>query len=137
MAGGECDDLLVGGLGNDILSGGFGDDVLIGNEGNDLLRGNQNEDLLIGGSGEDTMLGQSGIDRLADGVAANEGDETSLLALWTEWSGPSSGLLRIYTNAGGFTTDGDADFLSGGGAIDAINFGAEDGDPLQSGDLAF
>jgi len=137
MAGGEGDDLLVGGLGNDILSGGFGDDVLIGNEGNDLLRGNQNEDLLIGGSGEDTMLGQSGIDRLADGVAANEGDETSLLALWTEWSGPSSGLLRIYTNAGGFTTDGDADFLSGGGAIDAINFGAEDGDPLQSGDLAF
>jgi VCBS repeat-containing protein len=137
LVGGNGNDLLVGGPSNDSLAGGFGNDVLIGNDGNDFLRGNQGEDLIIAGNGDDRVYGESNIDRLADGPAANEAIEASLLALLVEWNGPLTGLDRPYTNAGMLSSDTDADILSGGGSGDAIMFGAEDGSPLASNDVSF
>ncbi|MFT5524301.1 MAG: VCBS repeat-containing protein [Pirellulaceae bacterium] len=138
IVGGNGPDLLVGGFGNDILFGGAGNDVLIGNEGNDLLRGDRGEDLLIGGEGVDQLYGQTNFDRLADGIAANEAIEASLLLLLSEWTGPSTGSSRLYTNAGAIAAgDGDIDTLVGGGAIDALRFGAEDVASINSGDFSF
>jgi VCBS repeat-containing protein len=138
LSGGNGDDLLVGGPGNDILSGQFGNDVLFGNNGDDLLRGNQGEDLLIGGLGADLIYGESNQDRLADGDATNESVEASLLLLMAEWTSGPAGLARTFANAGAITTgDGEIDLLSGGGADDALRFGAEDQAALTGGDVAF
>jgi autotransporter-associated beta strand protein len=127
MFGGSGDDLLVGGSGNDRASGGFGNDVIIGNGGNDLLQGNQGEDLLVGGVGEDRIYGNQNIDRLVDGSAQNEADDTQLLALLAEWSGPSTGASRLFASLGTASSDGEQDLVSGGGAMDLLLLGAEDG----------
>lgn len=49
VAGGNGDDVLLGGTGDDTLSGNDGDDVLIGGDGFDALNGGAGDDILLGG----------------------------------------------------------------------------------------
>ena len=50
FAGGEGNDIAMGGAGNDTLDGGEGRDVLIGGAGIDTLNSGDGEDILIGGT---------------------------------------------------------------------------------------
>ncbi len=47
LAGGEGDDVLIGGAGGDVLQGGPGDDVLIGGSGNDVIDGGPGDNVVI------------------------------------------------------------------------------------------
>jgi Ca2+-binding RTX toxin-like protein len=62
LAGGDGDDLIMGGSGNDTLEGNNGFDLLDGGSGNDTLRGGDDDDVLIGGAGADIIDGGVGDD---------------------------------------------------------------------------
>ncbi len=72
-------EMVVGGSGNDLLVGDDNPNVLIGGEGNNVL---------VGGGGADSLSGGSGDDLLIAGTAFNY-DQTSLDAVWQEWTNPA------------------------------------------------
>jgi Ca2+-binding RTX toxin-like protein len=55
LAGGDGDDILLGGAGNDTLLGGAGDDVLIGGPGNDTLDGGAGDNVVLNALGANTV----------------------------------------------------------------------------------
>ena len=80
LAGGEANDVIIGGMGEDILSGKQGNDKIDGGDGNDILNGNDADDQLIGGDGNDVLSGNHGDDDLYGGfgddlLSGNGGDD--------------------------------------------------------------
>ncbi len=65
-AGGDQDDLLIGGSGGDVFFGNGGNDLLVGKAGDDRLFGGDDTDLIAGGEGDDLMRGSAGDDLLID-----------------------------------------------------------------------
>lgn len=85
LIGGSGRDLLNGGSENDELRGRFGDDILVGGSGNDSLFGNGGRDILIGGAGADELHGGADEDILIGGTTNHDLNESSLLAIQSEW----------------------------------------------------
>ena len=70
-AGGDQDDLLLGGPGDDRFFGNGGNDLLVGKAGDDRLFGGDDTDLILGGEGNDLMRGSAGDDLLIDAQGAD------------------------------------------------------------------
>jgi Ca2+-binding RTX toxin-like protein len=107
-------DVLIGGSGRDLLNGGSeadelrgrgSDDILVGGSGNDSLFGGAGRDLLIGGLGADTLRGGTGEDILIGGTTNHDLNESSLLAIRSEWTRLISYQDRI-AHLTGAATDG-------------------------------
>lgn len=82
LAGGDGNDVILGGGGVDALSGGTGDDILSGGDAADTLDGGAGNDDLYGGAGSDSLVGGQG-DDLLSGDAGNDslsgGDNNDVL----------------------------------------------------------
>jgi hypothetical protein len=83
VAGGNGNDVILGGAGNDTLSGGNGQDELRGGGGTDVLFGDNGSDLADGGVGTDTELLGNGADLALwvpgegnDAITGGNGDDT-------------------------------------------------------------
>lgn len=95
LIGGSGDDLLFGDAGNDVLCGERGNDVLVGGDGNDKLKGGSGRDILIGDAGRDTLNGNGGDDILIGGSIEQEDDQSTLLAILSEWTSSQSYSTRV------------------------------------------
>jgi Ca2+-binding RTX toxin-like protein len=146
LHGGFGNDNLSGDDGNDILRGGDGNDSLTGNAGNDLVLSGSGDDFLLGGTDRDFVFAGSGSDRnldindngddvnvsethTLDTDAANTSydsrnvstflspNDTTLLALFTTWTGPGTFAARTSAMQSalltGATNDNAFDYLTG------------------------
>lgn len=120
-----------GGDGNDSLMGGAKNDILVGGNGNDSCSGGSGRDLLFGDAGKDSLLGGASDDILVGSTWKYSATESSLYAVYKEWSGSSSYTTRInhLTKGGGLngstliastkiTKDNLADVLNGSTGYD-------------------
>lgn len=122
--------MLYGGVGDDLLLGGDGDDHLFGEAGNDTLEGGAGADTLMGGAGADVFrfragdLARSGPTDIIYGFSRAEGDKLDFSFFDANpatrardsfhFIGDSAfsglaGELRVTTNGGGWTVQGDLD----------------------------
>ena len=109
---------LAGGDGDDLLVGGRGKDVLLGGPGNDQLLGGRGHDILIGGGGADSLDGGDNNDLIIAGAASFEADPGALLRLSLANSSPRAYAARLRKNAvpaldATTLLDTDADVLTG------------------------
>lgn len=148
VRGGAGGDVLGGGEGTDKVVGGNGDDILLGGDGNDLLVGQNGDDLLYGGAGEDDLYGGDGDDILYSFL--NDGpdpraDEDEAPGWTVEYLNAYDALIFArpdltsqeaddILSAQGFgeedqpvsASDGQADYLEGGGGNDILFLGSGD-----------
>lgn len=138
IAGGNGNDVLVGGGLGDLLDGGEGDDLLLGgarpSDGDDTLLGGGGSDLLLGHRGADDLQGGAGEDLLvADRVEFGANLPTALFAIQSEWlSGRSYAerIANISGNGTGLRNNGNWFLLPGetvinDGAVDHLLGGTE------------
>jgi Ca2+-binding RTX toxin-like protein len=177
LQGEAGNDQLIGGLGSDIIVGGSGTDTLYADyqttydqvatqsiataQRGDLIDGGNDDDELHGDAGNDALLGGSGADILMGGAGDdNLWGDRELQSATPGWSvahtvqqiGNTVAYQTQLNNATDmFSTDGKADYLSGGagndwvfagvgndvaegGSGDDVIFGEEDHDVLHGGD---
>jgi Ca2+-binding RTX toxin-like protein len=133
LTGNGGNNILRGNGGNDALEGGLGNDILIGGAGTDTITDAGGRNLLIGGSGADTLTGSSSDDIIIGADTTYDNNDTALLAIMNEWTGPSDYATRIghlkgtiggglngstLLNASKIIDDAIADLMTGGSGLD-------------------
>jgi VCBS repeat-containing protein len=135
FAGGNHDDVLVGGPCDDIVLGFNGKDELHGAGGDDILRGGNGSDALFGGAGDDLLCGGNAPDRLEGNAGTNvfiggHGPDTLLVTgtndviAWNRGDGPdeaslapSDGWNHLTLSFGGGVRSRDVEFKRNGSSL--------------------